>query len=113
MIKQLIQNWKTTSMGLTAILGSIIHLVFAVRAHTADENSWTIMVVAVIGGLGLIFAGDSNVSSTASTKNAAEIDRINALGSDPGAPALAPEVKPVPPAPSTLTAAESVTKLKP
>lgn len=65
MIKQLLVNWKTTSAGLTMIASSSIHLIFQVRGGQADENSWTIAVLAILGGIGLIFAGDSNKSATA------------------------------------------------
>lgn len=48
------------------ILGSIIHLIFAIKDNTADETLWTLSITAIIGGLGLMFAGDSNVSANAS-----------------------------------------------
>lgn len=66
------------------ILGSTIHLVFAVRAHTADENTWTISVTAIIGGIGLIFAGDASKTE----KTAAAVDKINVEGPDASAPPL-------------------------
>lgn len=68
------------------IIGSVIHLVFAAKSHTADENTWTISVTAIVGGLGLIFAGDASHSE----KNAAAIDQINQEGPDPTAPPLVP-----------------------
>jgi hypothetical protein len=76
MIQQLLKNWKTTAAGVTMISGATIHLIFAVRANTADENSWTIAIGAIIGGLGLMFAGDSNVSEQAASQNAAAIEEI-------------------------------------
>ena len=62
MIKNLLANWKTTSAGLIMISGSIIHLVFSIRAHTANENTWTIAITAIIGGIGLLLAGDASAS---------------------------------------------------
>lgn len=62
MIKNLINNWKTTSAGLLMIIGSIVHLVFAVREKTADENTWTISLTAIVGGIGLIVAGDASAT---------------------------------------------------
>lgn len=59
-LDNLIAHWKTTSAGLVMISGGVIHLVFQIRAHTADENAWTIAIGATLGGLGLIFAADSN-----------------------------------------------------
>lgn len=41
---------------------SVIHLIFTVRAGTANENSWTIAFGAILTGLGLMFAGDSSQS---------------------------------------------------
>lgn len=63
MIKQLINNWKTTSAGLTTIIGSTVHLIFAVRAGTANENTWTLSLTAIVVGVGLIFAGDASAST--------------------------------------------------
>ena len=63
MIKQLLQNWKTTSAGLVMIVGSVIHLVFAVRAGNATEGVWTASLTAILAGIGLIFAGDSAQSA--------------------------------------------------
>lgn len=96
MITQLLKNWKTTSAGLLLAGGSIIHLIFSIHSKTADENTFTIAFASVVGGLGLMFAGDSNVPSPVTEKVAAEVDRINALGSDPNSKPLLPQVTPVP-----------------
>ena len=40
--------------------GSVIHLIYAIKSKTANENTWTITLGAVIGGLGLMFAGDAS-----------------------------------------------------
>lgn len=61
-MNNLMANWKTTSAGVTMIIGSIVHLVFSVRDHTANENTWTISLTAIVAGVGLIFAGDSSGS---------------------------------------------------
>jgi len=91
MFQRIKSNWKTTSAGLGMILGSIIHLIFAIKGHTADENTWTITLGTILGGGGLIFAGDASHSE----KNAVAIDQINQAGPDPSAPPLAP-AKPTP-----------------
>ena len=62
MIQNLIANWKTTGAGLTMIIGSAVHLVFSVRDGSANENTWTISLTAIVGGVGLIFAGDASQS---------------------------------------------------
>ena len=58
-MKNLLDNWKTTSAGLTMIIGSTVHLVFSVRDGSANENTWTISLTAILGGIGLIYAGDA------------------------------------------------------
>lgn len=61
-IKYLRANWKTTSAGITMLAGSVIHLAFSIKAGTANENSWTIAVVGIVGGVGFILAGDASAS---------------------------------------------------
>ena len=63
-MKNLLNNWKTTSAGLTLIIGSVIHLIFAVRAGAATEGVWTASITAIFAGIGLMFAGDSTTSVT-------------------------------------------------
>lgn len=58
-MKALFSNWKTTSAGLVMIIGSVIHVIFAVRSGTATEGVWTASVTAIVAGLGLMFAGDA------------------------------------------------------
>jgi len=58
-MKNLFSNWQTTSAGLVMIIGGVIHLVFAVRSGNATEAVWTASLTAIVGGLGLIFAGDA------------------------------------------------------
>lgn len=62
MIANALDNWKTTSAGLIMIIGSVVHMVFAIRGDTATEGVWTASLTAIIGGIGLIFAGDSGAS---------------------------------------------------
>lgn len=91
MIANLLKNWKTTSAGLTLIIGSIVHLVFTF--HTADEATWTASLTAIGGGLGLMFAGDANVPSNATVQNSQAIDQINQSGPSPLTPPIAPTIK--------------------
>ena len=46
------------------IATAVIHLIFMVKAKTADESSWTTAVLAIMGGVGLIAAGDAGKSVT-------------------------------------------------
>jgi hypothetical protein len=59
-IKSLLANFKTTAAGLLMVIGSVIHLVFTYK--TADEQTWTVAVTAMVAGLGLMFAGDASTS---------------------------------------------------
>ncbi len=65
MIKNLLINWKTTSVGITMIVGSVVHLIYALKAGTANENTWTGSCTGIIGGIGLLAAGDAGVSPPA------------------------------------------------
>ncbi len=62
MIKNLFSNWKTSAAGITMIALAVVHHVFMLKAGTADETSWTRTITAVIGGIGLISAGDASRS---------------------------------------------------
>ncbi len=64
MIQNLLANWKTTSAGLGMAAAAIIHLAFMVKAGTANENAWTTAILSVIGGVGLVAAGDAGKSAT-------------------------------------------------
>lgn len=66
MIKTALSNWKTTSAGLTAIIGGTVHLVFAARSHSLTENDVTITLISIVGGIGLIAAGDAGAKPSQS-----------------------------------------------
>ena len=80
MIQRLIANWKTTSAGLLMAVGALIHLIFAIKNHTADENTWTITAGAILGGLGLMFAGDASTTDAKVNTVATAVDKINQEG---------------------------------
>jgi hypothetical protein len=70
-----LQNWKTSSLGLVAIVASLVHLVFAFVRHTADEQTVTTALITIItGGIGL-FARDSSQSAKALADIQAQIDK--------------------------------------
>ncbi len=58
-MKNLLANWKTSSAGITMSLIAIVHLVFECIHGEANETTWTRAIVTCVGGIGLIFAGDS------------------------------------------------------
>lgn len=65
MIKNLLTNWKTTSAGLAMIISSAVHLAYAVAHGTADESTWTTGLMGIVGGIGLVAAGDATASAAA------------------------------------------------
>jgi len=73
MIKQLLQNWKTTSAGITAIGTAVITVVYAVKTGKSDASTWTGALSAVLVGVGLLFAGDSSLSAQAHEESTAAI----------------------------------------
>jgi hypothetical protein len=92
MIKNLLTNWKTTSAGLGMIATAVIHLVFAIRKGSADESLWTTTFLAVMGGAGLVAAGDAATSqkqveeTKAQVKEAIETGHTEILVAKPAPP---------------------------
>lgn len=56
-------SWKTTSAGLAMILGSLIHIGFAIKNKTVTEAELTTAITVILGGIGLMVARDANTSS--------------------------------------------------
>ena len=56
------KNWKTTALGILAVLGAVIPAAQALLA--GQPVDWSRVAPAVLAGLGLIFAKDHNVSGT-------------------------------------------------
>ncbi len=63
-MKGLLQNWKTSSAGITMSAIAIVHLVFECIHGEANETTWTRAIVTCVGGMGLVFAGDGSKSVT-------------------------------------------------
>ena len=59
-MKNLKKNWKTTSAGVVMIIGAIVRL--AVHQGTITEELIMGGVIAIVGGIGLIVAKDSDVT---------------------------------------------------
>jgi hypothetical protein len=84
MIQNLLKNWRTTSAGLTMMVGGTVHLIFCIRSGTATEGVWTASILGAIGGLGLIFAGDSSASAAKTdVAKAIETGDTSALKTEP------------------------------
>lgn len=63
-------SWKTTSAGITMVVGGITGLVFAIKANNVSEASISAAITAILGGVGLILAKDKNVTGgTVVSKN--------------------------------------------
>ena len=74
MIKNLLDNWRTTSAGLTSIIVSAVHLVWAVTHGTADENTWTTHLLVIVLGVGALASGDAAKSKKEVAKVDAKVD---------------------------------------
>jgi len=53
-------NWKTTSAGLLLIIGGISALIFA--NHPLTQEAIMGSATSILGGIGLLFAKDNNVT---------------------------------------------------
>ena len=62
MIKNLLDNWKTTSAGLSSITTGFVRLYLAIKHGTVDEVSLTGAIGLIIVGIGLLAAGDASKS---------------------------------------------------
>ena len=54
-------SWKTTSAGLTLIIGGIVSLWF--KRHELTETIVLASAAAIVSGLGQVFARDNDVTS--------------------------------------------------
>lgn len=72
-LKTLLSNWKTTSAGLTLLIGATVHLVFSIIHGTADESVWRDALVADVTGIGLILAGDASKSAASHQQTVAAL----------------------------------------
>ena len=57
------KSWKTTSMGIGLIITAIVGVYFKSKSGL-DEASITAAVTAILGGIGLIFSKDGDVTNT-------------------------------------------------
>lgn len=56
------KSWKTTSSGILLIAGGVTRFLFALKAGEFTEESVMTTLTAVLGGIGLMFAKDNNVT---------------------------------------------------
>lgn len=78
------KNWKTTSTGIVMIAAGICGFYFAMLNKQLSEATITASMTSVLGGLGLIFAKDDNVTGgtivnepndAKTVKSAAKVDQ--------------------------------------
>lgn len=56
------KNWKTTSTGITMLVAAIAGFYFAWKTGQLNEGTITGCITSFLGGIGLIFAKDNNVT---------------------------------------------------
>lgn len=57
-------SWKTTSAGITMIVAGVVGGYFAAKSGNVNEASVMGSFGSIMGGIGMIFAKDHNVSGT-------------------------------------------------
>ena len=58
----MIKSWKTFTTGLLMVIGGITGLIFASKNGGLSEGAIMAGATSIIGGIGLIFAKDANVT---------------------------------------------------
>lgn len=61
-MKSFLINWKTSATGLATVLGALATIITLLSHNPIDMNSVSTAVLALIGGFGLLFAKDGNVT---------------------------------------------------
>jgi hypothetical protein len=61
------KNWKTTSMGISTIIGALVALFFAWKSNNLNQTTIMACITAILAGIGLIIAKDAGVTGTALT----------------------------------------------
>ena len=56
------KNWKTTSTGITMVVGGVVGFYLAIKSNSVNEGTITGCLTAILGGIGLILAKDSDVT---------------------------------------------------
>jgi hypothetical protein len=61
--KTLMANWKTTSAGTLMIAAAAVHMGYAISGKTLTPGTLIAEISSIVGGIGLIFAGDASQSA--------------------------------------------------
>lgn len=62
MIQNLLSNWRTTSLGLSGIMGAVVNLVFAIRHGVDDQGTWMLTITQILTGIGVMASRDQAAS---------------------------------------------------
>ena len=73
-------SWKTTSAGIIMIIGGITRLIFAIKNNQFTEEAITTTATTILGGVGLLFAKDSNVTGGTDVAKNNDPDAVKAAG---------------------------------
>lgn len=77
------QSWKTTSTGITMIVGAIVGLYFAYKSNNLNEGTIMGGVTAIIAGVGFLFSKDSNVTGGTTISASSDPDTVKASSKIP------------------------------
>lgn len=67
------KSWKTTSLGVLAILGAVVGIYFKAKGTGLDEGSIMAAGTAILTGIGLLFSKDGDVTTEPYT---AEVKKV-------------------------------------
>lgn len=56
-------SWKTTSIGLTSIIGGIVRIAFMVKAGQVTEEGIMTTITTILTGVGFLLARDNDKTS--------------------------------------------------
>lgn len=84
MIKHLFTNWKTTGVGVLLVVGSIVEIAYMmIEGKPVEKAEVKTVLAALLGGVGLLAAGDADKSqSKAAAKEAMEDTKIMLRGKE-------------------------------
>lgn len=63
-MKKVFSHWKTTSVGVMAIVGGVIRLIFAIKSGNFTEEALTTSIGGILGGIGFILSADNTSTGT-------------------------------------------------
>lgn len=56
------KSWKTATAGILMLVGGAVRIIMALKAGTFTEEAIMTSLTTILGGLGLLFAKDSDVT---------------------------------------------------